>query len=198
MDINNYFKIIEDSLKKIAKTTKNNSIITCESDLKCLLYSILKEKIKIKENLMLKGKYPRIMTELEYGKSRSEDYIADIVLVDEKDLNEAKDGSVALKKNIVKSIVIELKFTDNHYKKTKEDKIYDDCVKIIDSGGVKKGCVILFDIHKKDKLSKKELSEIKEELSEIKKDILRCGSKEIELVCYYINSNDGKILKQEL
>lgn len=188
-----YFEMIDQCLEELFNETKNNLAITAESDLKCYLYSKLRCKLGDKFFFKKGGfKVPRLVSEFEYPNQKNRDNLrADLVLIDEKEILVSED-SMELISNLKNSVVIELKFADFHTIRAKQNRIYDDCAKVIKSSKVKKACVILWDIENSDLLKEKNISSIKEDiLLDFKSNI-----NGILLVFYYI-SKEG-ILKGEI
>ena len=189
---NKKFKLIDDSIKRVLKETANSAIITSESDFKCYLYS--KIKYKMGKRFLVKKygeKYPALITEIEYSSTKvKKNYIADLILLDIKDIK-INDDDFEIKKPIEESIAIELKFKDYHYKKDKVKALLNDCKKLIDSGNIRKGCVILYDIDKTDGLNSLDLEKIKNDLINDYKAKIKHN---LKIVFYYIN---GKILLKE-
>jgi hypothetical protein len=175
-----YRNLLEDALRQLARKTKDGNMIATESDLKCYLYSLLKEILDKKHFFVVnQQKYSRLLTEVEYLKGN----IADLIMVAPYEIEIDKEGDFELKDKLNDSIVIELKFRDWHQKSAKIRCLKSDCTKILSSENIRKAAVVLYDTDKeeKDKLFKKDLEQIRHDLIGDKSQYPR------EIILYYIN-----------
>ena len=183
---------IDESIKELAKETAKTSIITSESDLKCYLYSKIKNKMGDKFFIMKDNKkYPSLITEIEYPSNNiKKEYRADLILLDNTDIEIEKECLFDIKKPIDESVVIELKFKDYHYKASKIGALLNDCNKLIGSNNIRKGCVILYDIDKTDKLNQEDLEGIKNKLVSDYKTKVKNDLSNLSITFYYINGEE--------